>query len=151
VTAYKTVLVGTDGSETSFKAVDRAAEVAHGAGAKLVILCAYRPMAERDRAKAADQLGDLSYKVAGSHPAEDIVGDASVRAGKVGQLEIVPVVVEGDASDVIMEQVKKQKADLVVIGNRGLNSIAGRLLGSVPQTVTHRSHVDVLVVHTTGR
>jgi nucleotide-binding universal stress UspA family protein len=143
--------VGTDGSESSFRAVDRAAEVAADAGGRLVIVCAYRPMHERDRAKAAGELGDLAYKVAGAHPAEDIVGDAAIRAGKAGVAEVVPRVVEGDPSDVLMDEIGRNRADLVVIGNRGLNSLAGRLLGSVPQTVMHRSHVDVLVVHTTGR
>jgi len=42
-------------------------------------------------------------------------------------------------------------ADLVVVGNRGLNSLAGRLLGSVPASISHRARCDVLVVHTTGR
>ncbi|MDT4900929.1 MAG: hypothetical protein QOJ78_1859, partial [Pseudonocardiales bacterium] len=41
--AYQTVVVGTDGSETSFRAVDRAAELARDAGAELVIACAYLP------------------------------------------------------------------------------------------------------------
>ena len=40
MTAYSTVLVGTDGSESSFRAVDRAAEVARDAGAELLIVCA---------------------------------------------------------------------------------------------------------------
>ncbi|PWD40958.1 universal stress protein, partial [Gordonia paraffinivorans] len=42
------------------------------------------------------------------------------------------------------------KADLLVVGNRGLNSIAGRLLGSVPADVARKSSCDVLIVHTTG-
>ena len=41
------------------------------------------------------------------------------------------------------------KADLLVVGNRGLNSIAGRLLGSVPADVARKSACDVLIVHTT--
>jgi nucleotide-binding universal stress UspA family protein len=38
----------------------------------------------------------------------------------------------------------------VVVGDRGLDSVKGRLLGSVPADATRRSEVDVLVVHTTG-
>ncbi|HVU71686.1 MAG TPA: universal stress protein [Mycobacteriales bacterium] len=149
--AYSTILVGTDGSESSFRAVDRAAAIAADSGATLVLVCAFRPMAERDRQKAADQLGDLAYKVAGSHPAEDILGDAEIRARKVGATSIAPVSAEGDPVDVIIEVAATHKADLVVVGNRGLNSLAGRLLGSVPQNVSHRSSVDVLIVHTTGK
>jgi nucleotide-binding universal stress UspA family protein len=41
------------------------------------------------------------------------------------------------------------KADLLVVGNVGLSTIAGRLLGSVPANVARRSKTDVLIVHTT--
>jgi nucleotide-binding universal stress UspA family protein len=36
-----------------------------------------------------------------------------------------------------------------VVGNRGLNTLAGRILGSVPSEVARKSGVDVLIVHTT--
>ena len=42
-----------------------------------------------------------------------------------------------------------RRADLLVIGNRGLNTLAGRILGSVPLDVSRHSSVDVLIVHTT--
>ncbi|CAM3393296.1 Universal stress family protein [Mycobacterium intermedium] len=41
-------------------------------------------------------------------------------------------------------------ADLLVVGNVGLASVAGRLLGSVPSEVSRKATVDVLIVHTTG-
>jgi nucleotide-binding universal stress UspA family protein len=50
----------------------------------------------------------------------------------------------------LMELAAQAKADLVVVGNRGLDTLRGRLLGPVPADVTRRSHIDVLVVHTTG-
>lgn len=148
--SYRTVLVGTDGSTSSFRAVDRAAALAGDADATLVIVCAYRPMPDRERERAAEQLGDLAYKVAGAHPAEDIVTDASYRAQQAGARRVVPVAVEGDAVDVIISTAQTRRADLVVVGNRGLNSLAGRLLGSVPQNVSHRAACDVLIVHTVG-
>ena len=40
-------------------------------------------------------------------------------------------------------------ADLLVVGNKGLNSIAGRILGSVPLDVARHAGIDVLIVHTT--
>lgn len=41
------------------------------------------------------------------------------------------------------------RADLLVVGNVGLSSVAGRLLGSVPSEVSRRAKTDVLIVHTT--
>lgn len=151
MSGYATVLVGTDGSKTSFLAVDRAAEVAQGAGAKLVIACAYEPMSAREKQSASDALGGDSYKVAGSHPADDVLRDAEERAKKAGATDVTTVSVEGDAVDELINLVKKHDADLVVVGNRGLNSLAGRLLGSVPANISHRAECDVLIVSTTGR
>lgn len=149
--SYTTVLVGTDGSDSSFLAVDRAAAIAGDAGALLVLVCAYRPLAPRDLDEAAGELGDLAYKVAGSNPAEDVLTEATGRARSAGAARVESVAVQGDAVDALIELASARHAELLVVGNRGLNSLAGRLLGSVPQNVSHRAGCDVLIVHTTGR
>ena len=150
MSGYATVLVGTAGSESSFKAVDRAAEVARDAGASLLLACAYRPMSAREVQDAKDALGGESYKVSGSTPAEDVLRDAADRARSAGVTDVDTLAVEGDAVDELVDIVRRRDVDLVVIGNRGLNSLAGRLLGSVPATISHRATCDVLIVHTTG-
>lgn len=149
--SYSTVMVGTDGSPSSFRAVDRAAKVARDADATLVLLTAYRPMPGRQVQDARDQLGDEAYKVSGSSPAEDVLRDASERARGAGATKIETVAVEGDPVDALTEEALRRKVDLLVVGNRGLNSLAGRLLGSVPANITHKANCDVLVVHTTGK
>ena len=58
--AYQTVLVGTDGSESSFRAVDRAAAVAKDADATLVIVTAYHPLSKREMDQARSALGEES-------------------------------------------------------------------------------------------
>jgi len=148
---YSTVLVGTDGSESSFRAVDRAAHIARDADALLVLACAYRPMSEREIRDAERALGDEGYKVSGSAPAEDVLRDAAGRAKALGATKVETVAVEGDAVDGLSDLVTSKGADLLVVGNRGLNSLAGRLLGSVPANISHRAHCDVLIVHTTGK
>ena len=149
--AYTLVLCGTDGSESSLRAVDRAAAVARDAGALLLLVTAYRPMSTRDTQQAQDALGDDAYKVAGATPAEDVLRDAANRASRVGAVKVETLAVEGDPVDGLTEIANARHADLVVVGNRGLNSLAGRLLGSVPANISHRSPCDVLIVHTTGR
>ena len=149
--SYSTVMVGTDGSPSSFRAVDRAAKVAADADATLVLLTAFRPIGGRIVEDARQQLGDEGYKVAGSSPAEDVLRDASERARKAGVTKIETVAVEGDPVDALTDEALRRKVDLLVVGNRGLNSLAGRLLGSVPANITHKANCDVLVVHTTGK
>jgi nucleotide-binding universal stress UspA family protein len=150
MSSYGMVMVGTDGSESSYRAVERAAAFSADAGATLLIACAYRPMAGRRREEAAQELGELAYKVAGSHPAEEILLDATDKARTAGAKKIQTAAKEGDPVDVLANLAAEHKVDLLVVGNRGLNSLAGRLLGSVPQNITHRATCDVLIVHTTG-
>ncbi|MGB8651898.1 MAG: universal stress protein [Mycobacteriales bacterium] len=149
--SYTTVLVGTDGSESSYRAVDRAAKVAGDAGATLLLLTAYRPMSAREAQDARDALGDEAYKVSGSTPAEDVLRDAADRARSAGATKVDTVAVEGDPVDALISAVDKHGVDLIVVGNRGLNSLAGRLLGSVPANISHKASCDVLIVHTTGK
>jgi nucleotide-binding universal stress UspA family protein len=150
VASYSTILVGTDGSESSFRAVQRAAEVAADTGADLLIASAYAEMSERDQRRAADALGEEAYKVVGSHPAEDILREAVDRARKAGAGKVDTVCRAGDPVDVLVMIIDEHKVDLCIVGNRGLNSLAGRLLGSVPANISHRAACDVLIVHTTS-
>ena len=149
--SYTTVLVGTDGSDSSFRAVDRAAAVARDSDGTLLLLTAYRPMSPREIADAKSHLGDEAYKVTGSTPAEDVLRDATDRAKAIGAKTIKTLAVEGDPVDALVHAVAENGVDLVVVGNRGLNSLAGRLLGSVPANITHKAQCDVLIVHTTGK
>jgi nucleotide-binding universal stress UspA family protein len=148
--SYQTIVVGTDGSDSSYRAVDRAASVAADSGATLVIACAYQPGSQRDIEHAQDELGsDAAYQVVGSAPAEDTVRTASERAAKAGARKVETLVVVGDPVPTLTHLVKERSADLLVVGNRGLNTLAGRLLGSVPAEVARKAGVDVLIVHTT--
>ena len=150
--AYRTVVVGTDGSESSMRAVARAGALAGATGATLVIACAYLPPEgdDRETARAQDALRDDAYQVVGSHPAEDTVRTAQERASAAGAANVKTVAVQGSPVEALLDVVRREKADLLVVGNRGLAGIKGRLLGSVPADATRRSECDVLVVHTTG-
>jgi nucleotide-binding universal stress UspA family protein len=146
MSAYRTVVVGTDGSDSSFRAVDRAAQIA-GDGAKLIIASAYLPQHEDTR--AADALRDESYKVSGTAPIYAILQDAKERAHKAGAKNVEDRSIVGAPVDALVKLAEDEKADLLVVGNVGLSTIAGRLLGSVPANVSRRAKVDVLIVHTT--
>jgi nucleotide-binding universal stress UspA family protein len=151
VSGYRTIVVGTDGSESSLRAVARAGALAGACDATLVVACAYLPMDDdREAARAGDVLRDEAYQVVGSHPAEEKARGAAEMASKEGAKKIKTVAVAGSPVETLLDIVQRESADLLVVGNRGLNSVKGRLLGSVPADATRRSGVDVLVVHTTG-
>jgi nucleotide-binding universal stress UspA family protein len=146
--AYKKVVVGTDGSKTSLLAVDRAGKVAAASDAQLVIVTAFEPASREEVLEAQDALRGDAFMVVGSAPAESILKTASGRARKAGATQIETIAVEGNAISVLDKAVTDTGADLVVVGNVGLNSLSGRILGSVPQTVARRADIDVLIVHT---
>jgi nucleotide-binding universal stress UspA family protein len=136
--AYRSIVVGTDGSETSLSAVDRAAEVAADSDAELVIVCAYTPAGRQDTAGAEDVLKGEAHLVVGWNPADETLRTAEERAAAV----------DGAPVDVLRAAVESADAGLLVVGNKGLNTLSGRILGSVPSEVARRSGVDVLIVHT---
>ena len=149
MSAYTKVIVGTDGSESSYRAVDRAAELAADASAPLVVACAYVPADPRSVSQAADQLGDDAYQIRGDNPAEDIVRGARERARAAGATEIEVRTIKGAPVESLITLADETGADLLVVGNKGLHSLPGRLLGSVPADAARRATCDVLIVHTT--
>jgi nucleotide-binding universal stress UspA family protein len=159
---YRTILVGTDGSAPSLRAVERAGARAAQDKAKLVIASAHLPTAEKggwsrapapDRVidgRAADSLGGEGYKMHGSAPIYAILQEARDRAKAAGAQDIIERAVVGAPVDALVNLAEEVNADLLVVGNVGLDTVAGRLLGSVPATVARRAKVDILIVHTVG-
>ena len=147
MSGYKTIVVGTDGSDSSLRAVDRAGEIAAVSGAKVVVATAYFPQNEDQR--AADVLKDEGYKMSGNAPIYAILREARERAQAAGAKDVEEKAVVGAPVDALVELADEVNADLLVVGNVGLSTIAGRLLGSVPANVARRSKIDVLIVHTT--
>ncbi|MFI0240227.1 universal stress protein [Streptomyces sp. NPDC016845] len=147
--AYQTVLVGTDGSESSFAAVASAARLAAACEAELVIACAYSPMRGTELSAAQDQLGAEAYQVVGSAPAEDTLRVASDKARAEGAADVRSVAVQDEPVPALVRVAQECSADLVVVGNRGLRSLTGRILGSVPADIARKAGLDVLIVHTT--
>ncbi len=145
---YKTVVVGTDGSDSSLRAVDRAGQLASDPDSKVIVATAYFPASEDTR--AADLLKDEGYKMSGNAPIYAILREARDRAKAAGAANVEERSVVGAPVDALVELAEEVNADLLVVGNVGLSTIAGRLLGSVPANVARRSKSDVLIVHTTG-
>ena len=86
---YKTVVVGTDGSDSSLRAVDRAGQLASGPDAKVIVASAYLPSPEDTR--AADLLKDEGYKMSGTAPVYELLHDARDRATAAGATAVAMV------------------------------------------------------------
>jgi nucleotide-binding universal stress UspA family protein len=82
--------------------------------------------------------------------ADAILQDARDHAKAAGAQDIEERAIVGAPVSALLHLAEEVKADLLVVGNLGLSTVAGRLLGSVPDTVARRAKVDILIVHTTG-
>lgn len=146
--AYRTVLVGTDGSESSLRAVSRAAELAAESEAKLIIATGY--FREPEDGHAADVLKQEAYMVAGRAPIYAVLREAHARAAAAGAIDVEERSIEDAPVHALVHLAEDVNADLLVVGNVGLNArraILGRLF-SVAGQVSSRAKADVLIVHT---
>lgn len=136
-----TIAVGTDGTATANEAVRQAAEIARKFDAKLVLLSVF----DDSPGGSADEDIELEWA---SNPAAR-VRSILERLGEDLKLEGVKTetrAASGDPGKALVDLAEECGADLLVIGNKGMQR---RVLGSVPNTVTHRAHCSVLVVKTT--
>jgi nucleotide-binding universal stress UspA family protein len=141
-----TVAVGTDGSDTASKAVEAALELAQRFEAKVVFLSAYKPVDEhRLRKEQRDAPQDVQWTINPQEDVEATFSDAQELADERG-LKWESAAEEGDPADVLVSLAEKHDADVLVIGNKGMQR---RILGSVPNSVTHNATCSVFVVKTT--
>ena len=141
---YDTIVVGTDGSKSSLLAVERAARIAAAFDARLIIGCAYY----ENKEEASKTLRQESVTILGDDVAAENLASGKAHAEKFGVKHIETAVHAGTPVQALMSIVNDNNADLLVVGNRGINSLTGRLLGSVPADVARQSDCDVMIVHT---
>jgi nucleotide-binding universal stress UspA family protein len=134
-----TVAVGTDGSETASEAVEQAAEFARRFDAKLVLLSAFT-----DGAPPADP-DEAQWAYSPKAQVREILSRTEARMNEQG-LECTTAIDEGDPAEVLVRLAEDCDADILIVGSKGMQR---RVLGSVPNSVTHKAGCSVLVVKTT--
>jgi len=146
ITVYDRVVVGSDGTPTSLYAVDRAAEVAQAAQARLIVVTAYREDAPAGTAVTEGAHRDIY----GAEVAREALGKSVTGLTKERARYIEQRLVAGDPAQALLDTVGQNPANLIVVGNRGLGASKGQLLGSVPADVVKNAVCDVLVVQTSA-
>ncbi len=118
-----------------------AADLARRFDAKLVILSAFKDSAHQSGSGSVE----LQWASSNAARVREILSRAEADMRAEG-IDCTTRVEEGDPADVLVELASECGADLLVIGNKGMRR---RVLGSVPNTVTHKAPCSVLVVKTT--
>jgi nucleotide-binding universal stress UspA family protein len=147
---FRSILVGTDGSETAHAALRRAIELAGGLRAHLSIVSAYEPVSDpRLQGEQVDAPKDVQWEI---NPHDDVLTlleQARAEAVAAGVAEVETFARQGDAADAIVDVAEEQRCDLIVVGNKGMTGAKRFLLGSVPNKVSHHAPCSVLIVRTT--
>ena len=145
---FRSIVVGTDGSETAGEAVERAIALAADLGAELWIVCAYEPVPlSRLVAERREVPRDMEWMI---NPREDVDATLEV-AAKVAReagVEVRTYARQGDPADAILDVAEEHAANLIIVGNRGLTGAKRFLLGSVPNRISHYAPCAVLIIRT---
>ena len=143
------IVAGTDGTATAKLAVNRAAELARALGARLHVVTAYSSNSSGAWMAGAAGIAvvDAPDDDRAPRAAQEIVDRACARLESQG-IQVIAHVAEGEPAEVLMTIAGEEHAQMIVVGNRGMAG-ARRVLGSVPNRISHRARCDVLIVPTT--
>jgi nucleotide-binding universal stress UspA family protein/nitrite reductase/ring-hydroxylating ferredoxin subunit len=128
--AYKTIVVGTDGSVTALRAQHKATRIAKRTGARLVIVTA---VASPDAEAGAE--------------AEAVIAKACATAERYG-IEASSLVLSGEPADAIAQAASESHAELIVVGDVGMGRLRRFRLGGVAERTANKAPTDVLIVRT---
>lgn len=146
----KHILVPVDGSDHSLKALDVAADLAEKYGSKIIILHVVPsnevPEGLRKWAKT-EQFRDPPEAIYEQAIADGILEDAERRLADKKMDTIQRASEYGDVAKRILEVARREDANLIVMGTRGLSDFQGLVMGSVAHKVTHAAPCTVITVH----
>lgn len=136
---FGTILVGTDGSGSATRAVDLCARLAETTGSALLAVSVYaEPATDGGALRPAEGPGiDI---------ARGLLEDVQRHHGSRVKLDTLAI--SGDPADAILSVAAERSVGLIVTGDRGMKSGARRVMGSVPNTISHHAPCHVLIAHT---
>jgi nucleotide-binding universal stress UspA family protein len=133
---YSSIVVGTDGSETAREAVRQATRLAAGMGARIELVSAYEPVPETE---------PQGWCMSPRSDVEETLRAAAAEIIAAG-VEVTAYARQGDPAAALLDVAEERRADLIVVGNKGMTGADRFLLGSVPNKVTHHAPCSVLII-----
>lgn len=144
----KKILVATDASEASNRAVSAAAYMAFVHEAELLILHVIRDMQLPAQMKKVPELEsftntreDILRQVA-----ETILEEAEAEAKAVGAKKVQTAIGSGDPATSVIGFAKRRSIDTIVVGTRGLGKVRGLFMGSVSRKVANNAEANCFIV-----
>jgi nucleotide-binding universal stress UspA family protein len=138
---YTNIVVGTNGSETAAKAVAHAADLAEAYNATLHLVSSMPTKTVGGGAMTGPVAIDCRAEV------DSILAEAAKAVQRDG-LTVRTHALQIDPAQAVVQVAESCGADLVVVGNKGMQGAKRFLLGSVPNSVAHAAPCAVLIVKT---
>ena len=147
----KTILVPTDGSDHSEKAVGFAADLAEKYGAKVHLLHVLRDPGSANippdlRSYARIEHVQVTQREVIREIANEILEKAEHTAREHGAKEVESSIEIGSPAEWILDAARAREADLIVMGTRGLGDFQGLIMGSTAHKVTHLAPCTCITV-----
>ncbi|MFM7454641.1 MAG: universal stress protein [Cyanobium sp.] len=145
---YRHILVPTDGSEISERAVEQAVSLAAALGARLRLLHVQVsfPISLVGVGELVEPSTVDALMAATQQRAETILGEAMARAAAAGVEAEQSLLVNPQPHQAILEEARTHGCDLIVMASHGRRGLEGLLIGSETQRVLTQSSCPVLVV-----
>jgi nucleotide-binding universal stress UspA family protein len=138
------IVVGTDGSETAKRAVAEAVRLAKALEAQVHVVSGFKPIQARVRG-APTGAAKVWQPLPDSHV--EATMQAAEAAVRIAGVKVKTHLVRGDPTEALLNVARDVKASTIVVGNRGMRG-GRRVLGSVPNDVSHKADCNVLIVQT---
>jgi len=147
------ILVATDASAASNRALEMAVQFAGQHGAELLIVHVIRDMQLPFEIKEIPELEfnqfesfsdareEIMRKIA-----ESVLRNAKEKAEKAGADKVQTAIGTGDPATSILDFARRRKVDMIVVGTRGMGKLKGTILGSVSRKVINNAETSCLIV-----
>ena len=143
---YHTVVLGYDGSSDAARAVEAAADEVDADGTVHVVT-AYHPESTTELMRRLKELPEEFRYVWDPHVAEKDRQEVALARLRERGVTCSSHVVPDDAASALLDVARRERADLVVVGSRGLSRAQRFLRGSVSSRVASHAPTSVLIVH----
>lgn len=139
---YKNILIATDGSENTIKAISYGLEIARISRAKAHAI--YVMDTSSFSSMPMDTGWEIMYEILQKEGAKATL--KVKEAGEIAGVEVEEIIAEGHPSNEIINYAEENNIDLIVMGTLGKTGIDRFLLGSVAEKVVRNSRIPVMVV-----
>jgi nucleotide-binding universal stress UspA family protein len=145
---FSNIVVAVDGSESSNKVYDMAAQLVKLSNGKLIIVhvVVTPPLPLSGGLFYPDVSGIDRIRIDLEEAGRRLLQNYSEKSKNEYSIEVETTLAQGNPPDAIIREADAKGADLIVVGSRGFSGAKQFFIGSVPNSVLHHSSIPVLLV-----